>query len=202
MPGQRAVVASACLTALLALPLGAQRRVDGPRLISDSLPAAVFTLDSTLTYLGTQSFILYGVAHAEQHFFADLDRRRVKRLVWMQFEGYLADNDQTYNYSAYPTVEVSGRPFHHNGGIRRAEAVRPRAGSDGDRMLQFLRDKGYTLPNVTLYQRLVWLLDSPARNEVMVIYMEDLEGVSDERARMLRGVLLQRATSVLQINDR
>jgi hypothetical protein len=36
----------------------------------------------------------------------------------------------------------------------------------------------------------------------MVIYMEDLEGVSDERARMLRGVLLQRATSVLRINDR
>jgi hypothetical protein len=183
-------------------PAAAQRRVEGQRIVSDSQPAAVFTFDSALTYLGTQSFILYDVAQAEQHFWGELEGKRLKRFVWVQFEGYLPGNTNTYNYSSLPTVEVSGHPFHHNGGIRRASVTRPRANSDGDRMLKFLAEKGYELGDVTLYQRLVWLLDQPARNEVMVIYMEDLRGVNEERQRMLQGVLLQRATGTFRIDDR
>lgn len=202
MIAPRALLGGAALAALLVQPLDAQRHRDGQRLVSDSLPAAVFTFDSTLTYLGTQSFILYDVARAEQHFWGVVDGTRLKRFVWIQFEGYLPDNAHTYNYSAYPTVMVSGRPFHHNGGIRRAELTRPRANSDGARMLQFLADKGYTLGDVTLYQRLVWLVDQAARHEVMVIYMEDLEGVPEERARALQSVLLGRATALFKIADR
>ena len=112
----------------VATPASAQRHLDGHRLRSDSVPRAVFTFDSTLTYLGTQTFILYDVARAEQHFFGELDGKRLKRFVWIQFEGYLPDNAETYDYSRFPTVPVSGRPFHHNAAIRHAGGTPPRAG--------------------------------------------------------------------------
>jgi hypothetical protein len=186
---------------LIAAPAAAQRHPDGHRLRSDSLPRAVFTFDSSLTYLGTQSFMLYDVARAEQHFFGELDGKRLKRFVWVQFEGYLPDNAHTYDYSRFPTVLVSGRPFHHNEMIRDRTGQAPRPGSDGARMYEFLSARGYTLGTELLYQRLVWLLDQPARNEVMVIYMEDLDGVPAERRRALLAQLPGRATRVFRITD-
>jgi hypothetical protein len=47
----------------------------------------------------------------------------------------------------------------------------------------------------------VWLLDQPARNEVMVIYMEDLDGVPAQRRQALLAQLPGRATRVFRITD-
>jgi hypothetical protein len=197
----RSSLAVAAVALLGSAPAVGQRHLDGHRLRSDSLPRAVFTFDSTLTYLGTQSFILYDVARAEQHFFGELDGKRLKRFVWVQFEGDLPDNAHTYDYSRFPTVLVSGRAFHHNETIRVSDGTAPRPGSDGARMWDFLKVRGYTLGSALLYQRLVWLLDQPARNEVMVIYMEDLDGVPAQRRQALLAQLPGRATRVFRITD-
>ena len=196
-----AALATFTLATLVAAADG-QRRVDGHRLRSESLPRAVFTFDSTLIYLGTQTFVLYGVANAEQHFFGELDGKRLKRFVWIQFEGYLPDKPQTYDYSRFPTVLVSGKPFHHNETIRNTTGQTPRPVSDGARMQDFIRARGYTFGTDLLYQRLVWLLDQPARNEVMVIYIEDLDGVPPERRQALLAELPGRATRLFTIADR
>jgi hypothetical protein len=200
----------------LLLPAGAagQRSVRGRVLTSDSVPAVVMDLDSGLTYLGTQSFLLYGVARAEQHFFGELDGSRLKRLVWIQFEGYLPDNTHTYDYSEYPTVEVDGRPFHQNSAALRVPDTDRRPDSDGARARAFLRERGYTAGPDLLWQRLVWLLDHPARNELMVIYMEDLAdrgltaadlqpgGPAGDRWPAMRADLLRRATAVFRLRPR
>lgn len=72
-------VSGALALLLLAPPASAQRRVEHNRVFSDTLPAAVIALDSSVISLGTQSFVLYGVANAEQHFFAKLDGKRINR---------------------------------------------------------------------------------------------------------------------------
>ena len=46
-------------------------------------------MDPALEYLGSLEFVLYGVADAEQHLFAEIEGDRVRRLLWVQFEGYL-----------------------------------------------------------------------------------------------------------------
>lgn len=201
MPIARALLVATAISWAIHHPIAAQRRVDGHRLVSDSQPAAGFVFDSNLTYLGTQSFPLYGVAQAEQHFFGQLEGNRLKRFVWVQFEGYLPDNAHTYDYSRFPTVVVSGHSFHHNEQILTAEPPAPRPGSDGAKMREFVRDHGWQLPVAALYQRLVWLVDEPARHEVMIIYIEDLQGVEPEKHKMLLALLPGRATSTFRIED-
>ena len=163
------------VVALLALAAeaSAQRRVDRNRLSSDSLPAAVLALDSSLTYLGTQSFVLYNVANAEQHFFAELDGKRVKRFVWIQFEGYLPGGHERYDYSADSVIQLWGRPIYHTGMVRTTPSTEQRPESDGARARKFLRERGLTFPPSMLYHRLVSLVDDDKRNELMIIYMED-----------------------------
>jgi hypothetical protein len=170
------VIAGGMLAAgicLLSSTAYAQRRVAGQTIHSDSLPSAALVLDTSLSYLGTQRFVLYNVANAEQFFFAELDGKRIKRYVWIQFEGYLPDNHHTYDYSQDSTIQMWNRTIYHNSALRETPRTESRPESDGARARQFLRERGLTLGPRMLYHRLVWLLDQPARNELMIIYMED-----------------------------
>ena len=163
------------LLLLLALPspASAQRTVEGNRVISKALPAAVLEIAEGMTYAGTQRFDLYNVANAEQHFFVERDGNRVKRFLWIQFEGYKEDNTITYNYKD-STVTHSGQSWHRRLAPFRIPDADARPESDGAKARGFIKEKGWTLGPEVLMERLVWILDSPARNELMVIYMEDL----------------------------
>jgi hypothetical protein len=160
---------------LLVVPstLAAQRSVEGNRIISKALPAAVLEVATDMTYAGTQSFDLYNVANAEQHFFVERDGHRVKRFLWIQFEGYKGDNTYTYNYKD-STITHSGQTWHRRVASTHVADAETRPDSDGARARGFLKSKGWTLGPEVLTERLVWLLDSPARNELMLIYIEDL----------------------------
>jgi hypothetical protein len=153
--------------------LPAQRRVDGNRIVSDALPAATLEVARGMEYAGTQTFELYGVATAEQHFFVERDGTRIKRLLWVQYEGYHPSNALTYKYRD-STVTHSGRSWHRRIGAVKAPDTEARPESDGARMRAYLRSKGWTMGPELIMERLVWILDSPARNELMLIYMEDL----------------------------
>src|SRR5262245_66199034 len=64
------------------------RSVQGQVLTSPELPAVKLSFDKSFKYVGGHVFILYDVARAEQHFFADADDQgRIRRLYWVQFEG-------------------------------------------------------------------------------------------------------------------
>jgi hypothetical protein len=155
----------------------AQRTVEGNRIISSQLPAATLEAGPGLQYAGTQTFDLYNVASAEQHFFVELDGSRVKRLVWIQYEGYYPSNTNTYNYRD-STVSHSGQTWHRRIAAARIPETESRPDSDGAKARAFIRSKGWSIGPDVLTERLVWLLDSPARNELMIIYIEDL---SDQR---------------------
>jgi hypothetical protein len=88
------------------------RTVRGRALISTQLPAILIEFAKPFQYAGGHSFILYGVADAEQHFFVDADKEgRVKRMYWVQFEGYLPSNTHSYDYKATKTVNLGGFDF-------------------------------------------------------------------------------------------
>ena len=197
------------LLGILSSSASAQRRVEGNAVYSDSLPSIILQVDSSLTYLGTQRFVLYNVAQAEQHFFAELEGQRIKRYVWIQFEGYLPGTSHTYDYSRDSTIAMWDRTIYHNSSLRATPATEPRPDSDGARARRFLRERGLTFAPSMLYHRLVWLIDRPARNELMVIYMEDpasygvpqaeLEG---DRLRHLLSASLERAGRSIQFRER
>jgi hypothetical protein len=163
------------LTVLAVTPSGlvAQRTVDGNRIISQALPAATLEVAEGWQYAGTQTFELSSVATAEQHFFVQLDGNRVKRLLWIQYEGYLPSNTHTYNYQD-SVVSHSGQTWHRAIDASRISQTESRPDSDGARARAFIRAKGWTVGPEVMMERLVWLLDTPPRNELMIIYLEDL----------------------------
>jgi hypothetical protein len=155
-----------------------QRNVKGQTLYSSARPALRIKFDKKLKYVGTQSFILYDVANAEQHFFVDADKAgNIKRVYWVQFEGYLPNNTHTYNYRVNKTATINGLEFIADSAARNIEAAKAqqRPNSDGARARDLLEKKGFRFASgEAFWQRLVHMVDSSKRDELMIIYMEDL----------------------------
>ena len=152
------------------------RNVKGQVLDSPELPSVRLKFDSGFTYVGNQEFILYDVARAEQHFFIDADKQgRIKRMYWVQFEGYLPSNNNAYRYRVNKVVNIGGLDFIADAYARNIKGNPGRPDSDGNRARTFLEGKGYRIgSDDVISQRLVHLIGEPKRNELMVIYMEDL----------------------------
>src|SRR5262245_46689898 len=88
------------------------RSVKGQVLTSTEMPAVRIEFDKGFKYAGGHSFILYDVANAEQHFFVDADKEgRIKRMYWVQFEGYLPSNTHAYRYKVNKTANIGGLEF-------------------------------------------------------------------------------------------
>ena len=176
------------VVAAVALGLGAvsgesmsSARLDELRTVSDQVlrstktPKVQLRFDKQFKYAGSQGFILYDVARAEQHFFVDADKQgRISRMYWVQFEGYLPGNTNTYHYKANKTINLGGFEFIADAYARNVKATPGRPDSDGARARAFLEGKGYRMPaDEILSQRLVHLVDQSKRNELMIIYLED-----------------------------
>jgi hypothetical protein len=151
------------------------RTVQDNLLVSESLPASKIRVDPQFTYVGTTSFILYDVAHAEQHHFVVASAgKRVERLLWFQFEGYLDTNEHTYRYPPMETMTLGGLTFLHDGdALNLDEAYRERPTSDSAHVVDFLKGQGYSWEGDAMFKRMVWL-DEYRRNELMIIYSEAL----------------------------
>ena len=172
------------------------RKVRGLTLTSDREPRVRIRFGKGFRYVGGQSFVLYDVANAEQHFFVDADARgRVRRLYWVQFEGYLPSNTHVYDYDSKNVVRVGGLDFIADAQARQIPPPDPALStkpankvSDGDRARAFLASKGLRLvTNEALWQRLVHMVDASKRSELMVIYLEDLDGTGLTAADLSEG---------------
>jgi hypothetical protein len=153
-----------------------QRTGSDTILRSGKLPAIAIRIDPAFKYAGSTSFILYEICHVEQHHFVVAnEQRRVLRQLWFQFEGYLENNNHTYDYSGMESISIHGFPFVHNTyPINVEDAYEARPTSDYAHVVDFFRDKGYLLTGDMTAHRLVWL-DADLRNELMIIYWEALD---------------------------
>jgi hypothetical protein len=162
----------------------APRQVRNNILRSEKLPPGQFQIDLQFLYAGTTNFILYNVAHVEQHHFIITDEhKRVQRVLWFQFEGYLDDNQHQYEYSGLEDMPLQHLSFLHDADVLNLdEDYKERPTSDSAHVVEFLRAQGYRFDGDTMFKRMVWL-DRNRRNELMIIYSEDLAyigaGVAD-----------------------
>ena len=153
-----------------------ERVVAANTLRSERDPAVTLQLPSAVQYVGAHRWVLYGVADCEVHVFVEADSaKRVSRLYWIQFEGFLPHVTSSYTgYNSPVRVDLGGgREFIVDGGPFRP-ATNVRAGSDRERVLELLKAKGYVLPPEMLLRRMVHLPTPDRRKELMIIYAEDL----------------------------
>jgi len=151
------------------------RTVERQILTSTSLPAIRIRFEHPFKYIGTQNFILYERARAEQFFFVDADKgRRIKRMYMLQFEGYLPQVNATYDYPVAETVSLGGQTYIVNAETvpSISAVVNQNPQSDVARAVEFLRSKGYTLSDSVAYNRFVRLVDDAKRNEFIMVYIE------------------------------
>jgi hypothetical protein len=152
------------------------REVIDNRIYSPALPPTIIQVNPAFTYVGSSRFILYGIAHAEQHLFVVAGpEHSVERLVWIQFEGYLPDNQKAYNYPPSETIILGPFEFLHNTFVMDIDAaIRERPDSDGAHVVDFLESRGYRWRGAVVSERFVHLVGDDKRNELMIIYSEDL----------------------------
>jgi hypothetical protein len=153
-----------------------ERVVSANTIRSERDPAVTLELPASVQYVGAARWVLYGVADCEVHVFVDADSaKRVSRLYWIQFEGYLPHISASYNsYNSPVRVDLGGgREFIIDGGLFRTTTT-SRPGSDRERVLEMLKAKGYDTPPEMLTRRMVHLPTPDRRKELMIIYAEDL----------------------------
>ena len=164
------------------------RTVHNNLLRSDEVPVARLQIDPLFRYVGNTSFILYDIAHVEQHHFVVADsKNRVERLLWFQFEGYLDNNQRKYNYSGMETIVLKELTFLHDADVSNIDDdYNERPTSDFAHVVNFLKEKGYLFEGDAMFKRLVWL-DGDLRNELMIIYSEGLASTGHKIADLSKG---------------
>ena len=166
-----------------------RRTISGQVITSKDTPAVRLEFDKAFKYAGGQTFVLYNVAIAEQHFYVDADKDgRMKRFFWIQFEGYLPANTHTYNYKSPKIVNAGGFDFFADVYPRSLKGDLGRPDSDGNRARAFLSAKGLKMIGTEfISQRLVHMVDQAKRNELMIIYIEDLSESGLTAADLIEG---------------
>jgi hypothetical protein len=160
---------------LAAQTTGPERKVEGNAISSERDPKVRIRLPESVQYIGADRWVLYEIADCELHAFVDADaRKNVQRLYWIQFEGYLPTKpDLAHTYDSPRHTSIGGLDFYVDTWTR-ADGEETRAGSDREHIESLIRSKGYKMPAGMMYVRLVHLLDEKKRQELMIIYGEDL----------------------------
>jgi hypothetical protein len=151
------------------------RRFEDGELLSDVSPPMRIRVDPSFAYLGASSLELKGLALAERHYLVDADGRRVRRMLVVQFEGFLASNDEAYRYRLPDPVILGGETY----GTwvfcySVAEAVAEDPAAESADMLRVLSDHALTLEDAQIMARFARIVGEDARHEVLLFYHENV----------------------------
>lgn len=169
----RVPVFALILTFTMAVPVTLSAQA--PSVTSERWPRVTVGVPEEFSLLGSTTIDLYGVATAEIYALAEAEGGVVRRLYWVQFEGYREGSGSTYDYSREPwRVEIDGRSFYAGpNAYPKEDLTEASEGSDSRAIVELVRGAGLVLPDEIARVRLVHL-DDARRNELMIIYLEDL----------------------------
>jgi len=187
---QRCIVAAAllCFCAVADAAESPERKVAGNALISDREPKVRIQLPNNVQYMGAERFELLGIADCELHAFVEADQQQnVRKLYWIQFEGYLPTKPNLkHHYDSPRHTTIGGLDFYVDTWAR-ADSDRVTPDSDLEHIQRLIRAKGFSLPAGMISVRLVHLLDDQKRKELMIIYSEDVASTGSSAADLKKG---------------
>jgi hypothetical protein len=185
----------------------------GNILFSPENPRIRIKVDEALDYVGGITKMLSGTALAEIHYFVAPDSaNRMSRRFHVQFEHFLPDNDSTYTYELPGRIQLGEHEYMHNGGSYAVQLVfDTRPDSDMAAGYNFLKKKGYELPDEVVYRRFVRVIGDDRRSEILMIYTENAAqfgapladyaegGPAHDHAEALHEGMLQRALAAFTV---
>jgi hypothetical protein len=153
------------------------RTIENNVLVSEDTPAIKLKVDDRMEYAGRLQFVLYNVAEADIFVFAEGDEeRRLKRWLLVQFEGFLENNNHTYNYAMPTRITLGSHEYMVDDYAANLKAMMEEepADSDGAHVAALLQREGYTMPDDAIWSRFVRAIGEARRKELLIIYTEDL----------------------------
>ncbi|HEX3370173.1 MAG TPA: hypothetical protein VHS56_11405 [Candidatus Cybelea sp.] len=197
-----------------------QRAANGNVVTSTAEPQVHIEVPARAAYVGTDAWVLYGIADCRQFVYAEPDSNNiVKQLYWIQFESYLPSLPKLHHqYASKRHARLGGLDFYvdtwtqdnrkpnaHTEDLAPLEAfLRSKgyavpagisSGSDGRHVDALLAAKGLRLPAVTASVRFVHLADARERKELMIIYSENAgAGAAPEE-------LIRRAAELVRVSQ-
>jgi hypothetical protein len=164
------------------------RKVVANAITSEQDPKVRIQLPESVHYVGADRWILYDIADCELHAFVDSGpQKNVQRLYWVQFEGYLSSKpDLAHQYDSPRHTTIGGLDFYVDTWVR-PKGAETQKGSDRQHVEELIRAKGFDMPAGMMYVRLVHLLDTQKRKELMIIYGEDLTATGFSAADLSQG---------------
>ena len=165
-----------------------ERRVQENMIISIHDPKVLIRLPKSAHYVGADRWVLYGIADCELHAFVKADKQKnVQEFYWVQFEGYMPTRpDLHHTYDSPRHATIGGLDFYVDTWPR-SNGEKTEPGSDREHIDALIRAKGYKIPANMMYVRLVNLLDTEKRKELMIIYGEDLASTGFTAADLREG---------------
>ena len=106
----------------------------------------------------------------------------------VQFDDYLDNNEHKYRYpSSIGTMTLNGLTFLYDADLLNIDKdYRERPTSNSAHVVDFLKEQGYSLGGDAMFKRMVWL-DESLRDELMIIYSEELRPTGLRAADLAEG---------------
>lgn len=157
--------------------------------VSAAEPAMRLPIPSSYRYLGRLEFTLKESAWVDRHYFAATEKRRITRMLVLQFEGLLDGVDGAYRFGIPPTERIAGYDYRyspepvrlgasdwvHNTWVFDQEAsARESPGSESARTLELIDALGLELDAELVMSRYVRAVGPEARRELILFLMEPL----------------------------
>jgi hypothetical protein len=163
-----------------------ERKVAANTIVSSRDPKVRIELPDSVPYVGADRWVLYGIADCELHAFVEVGAKGyVQRLYWIQFEGYLPTRPELkHSYDSVRHATLGGLDFYVDTWV---EETKDEPGSDSEHIKALIQASGYKLSDAMISVRLVHLLDDRQRQELMIIYSEDISAPGLPAADLRKG---------------
>jgi hypothetical protein len=166
---------------------GERRFVDAV-LVSANGPALRIRVDPALRHIGATELEIKGLALAERHHFVDAPDGHVRRMLVVQFEGFLPSNNETYRYRLPEPITMGGETYGSwvFGYSLAVEIDEDPAAESGD-TARFLAAHGLSLDDEQLMARYARIIEPDARRELLVFYHEPIRRLGHTLASLCEG---------------
>lgn len=143
--------------------------------ISKSKPAIAIKVTNEIPFLGRHAIRIRNIAAGERLVFADLDGNSVKRMVILQFEGFLPTvSEAAYHYNFKGRPVVAGYPFRSNPYSFDLHVTREEnPGSESSDTAAFLESLGIVPPKTWMMWRSLTAELPERRDELIIFYVEN-----------------------------
>ncbi|MGD2027311.1 MAG: hypothetical protein PVI99_05800 [Anaerolineales bacterium] len=152
-----------------------KRTVENNVLYSNALPEMTLHVSSDFDYLGSLIFDLKDIALVERHIFVEAESGIAVRMFIVQFEGFMPDNDYTYNWLIRTPMTLCGAEWQQNPYFfNNAENILTDPGAESDHTTRFLKANGLAVEDELMMSRFARVVDDAQRHEIILFYIENV----------------------------